>query len=171
VIELAAFAGPASSAAMERIRGAQSLPEMAAIADNYFAGLIERQARRRGDYPAALEQWLLDPGDLDLDRLIGMMDVSRRQTDRLAKQYFGASPKLLQRKYRALRAAGRLLAGNSCWRAAAGDAFYDQSHFIKEFRAFVGVTPLEFLNNQAALAAAVREQRALAVAAHPLAEL
>lgn len=171
VIELAAFMGPASSAALERIRAAASLPEMAAIADAYFAMLIERQARRRGYYPAAIERWLLDPRDLDLDRLVDMMDVSRRQTDRLAKQYFGASPKLLQRKYRALRAADRLLAGPACWRAAAGDAFYDQSHFIKEFRAFVGVTPLEFLNNQASLAAAVRGERGRAVAAHPLAEL
>lgn len=171
VIELAAFMGPTSSAAMERIRAAASLPEMAAIADAYFATLIERRARRNGYYPAAIERWLLDPGDLDLDRLVGMMDVSRRQTDRLAKQYFGASPKLLQRKYRALRAAGRLLASTACWRAAAGEAFYDQSHFIKEFRAFVGVTPLEFLNNQAMLAAAAREARGRAVASHPLAEL
>lgn len=167
VVDLSAFMGPASVSAMEAISASRNLPEMAAIADRYFAALIERQARRT-TYPTAIEKWLLQPGDLSLDNLIDMMDVSRRQTDRLAKQFFGASPKLLQRKYRVFRAADRLSVPGGDWRIAAGDAFYDQSHFIKEFRTFVGVTPVEFITNQAMLAAVIRDQRRLAVARHPL---
>jgi hypothetical protein len=30
------------------------------------------------------------------------------------------------------------------WSEAAGDAFYDQAHFIREFRAFTGLTPARF---------------------------
>ena len=171
VVDLAAFMGPASAGAMERIRAAPDLARMAAIADRYFAGLLERRARRGLAYPTALERWLVHPGDLGLDDLIDMMDLSRRQTDRLAKQFFGASPKLLQRKYRVLRAADRLRETGGSWSEAAGESFYDQSHFIKEFRTFVGVTPFAFVHNEARFAAAVLAKRRRAMPGHPLAGL
>lgn len=172
VVDLAAFMGPASTGAMQAIEAARSLPAMAAIADDYFAGLLKRRTHGAfADYPTALEKWLLRPDDPGLDDLLSVMDLSRRQTDRLAKRFFGASPKLLQRKQRILRAADRFRNGATDWRDAAGEAFYDQSHFIKEFKAFIGVTPLEFARNQAPIAAAIGEQRGRVVADHPLAGL
>lgn len=169
VFDLAAFAGGSARHTIEEIRNAQSLADMAAAADRFFADLIVRRERKLLRYPDAMEHWLLSPDDLDLDRLVDAMDLSRRQTDRLAKQFFGASPKLLQRKYRALRAADRIRAGESDWLAAAGDAFYDQSHFIKEFKTFVGVTPGQFIRHQAQLIAEVQERRRLEAVPLPLA--
>lgn len=169
VFDLAAFAGGSARGVVDEIRNAQSLAEMAAAADRFFANLIIRREQKICRYPQAIEHWLLSPEDLDLDRLIGAMDLSRRQTDRLAKQFFGASPKLLQRKYRALRAADRIRAGETDWLAAAGDAFYDQSHFIKEFKTFVGVTPGQFIHRQAQLISEVQEKRRLEAAPLPLA--
>lgn len=152
VVDLSALTGAGACRAGDEIRDAADLATMAGAADRYFAELLARRNSPGAKYPDALEKWLLDPDDLNLDRLMDMMDVSRRQTDRIAKQFFGASPKLLQRKYRALRAADRMLFdGATDWMDAAGPSFYDQSHFIKEFRTFIGATPGEYAQNHAAL--------------------
>ncbi|MBB5517592.1 AraC family transcriptional regulator [Amphiplicatus metriothermophilus] len=165
VIDFSAVAGPSALAAAEEIRNASGLPEMAAAADRYFAYMLDRfGARLSRPYPDAFESWLTDGDDLDIDALAGMMDVSRRQIDRIAKQYFGASPKVLQRKYRALRAADRILFGGArTWLDAAGPSFYDQSHFIKEFKAFVGATPKAFADRHAELASTILAKRRVQV--------
>ncbi|HXI87293.1 MAG TPA: DUF6597 domain-containing transcriptional factor, partial [Parvularculaceae bacterium] len=126
VVDLTALAGRAAHFAGEEVRNARSLAEMAAAADRFFTYRLELRQSAFARYPSALEQWLVNPDDLDLDTLVDMMDCSRRQIDRIAKSYFGASPKLLQRKYRALRAADRVLFdGATNWMDAAGASFYD----------------------------------------------
>ncbi|PQA85371.1 helix-turn-helix domain-containing protein [Hyphococcus luteus] len=164
VIDLTSFAGGMARSSIEEMRNARSLSELAFAADRFFAQILMKQgARRTAPYPEALGRWLLDPNDLGLDSLLSTMDVSRRQTDRIAKLYFGASPKYLQRKYRALRAADRIRAGETDWLAAAGDGYYDQSHFIKEFRTFIGVTPRQLMGNQAQLITEIQSQRSEAL--------
>lgn len=172
MVDLTALAGRAAGETYEEIGNARSLPEMAAAADRFFLRLLSRRAARRHPYPGAFERWLLNPDDLSLDELVAMMDVSRRQTDRLAKQYFGASPKLLQRKYRVLRAADRIIFGGARdWLDAAGPGFYDQSHFIKEFKTFMGATPRVYAANMAGLSATVQTARHTQVTPRPLAHL
>ncbi|WP_411818208.1 DUF6597 domain-containing transcriptional factor [Hyphococcus sp. DH-69] len=170
VIDLTAFSGGILMSSIEEIRNAETLAEMSAAADRYFVDqLNKREAHIRQRYPVELANWLLDPNDLGLDALMEAMDVSRRQTDRLAKLYFGASPKFLQRKYRALRAADRIRAGETAWMNAAGSKFYDQSHFIKEFKTFIGVTPKQFIDNQARLIAQIQQMRVQSALQIPLA--
>ncbi len=159
VIDLSAFAGGRAAPQIEAIRSARDLQTMADAADQFFASLLAMRQRRQNLYPEALEKWLMDPSEPCIDALISQMDVSRRQTDRLAKRFFGASPKFLQRKYRALRSADRVRAGVSSWMDAAGEEFYDQSHFIKEFKAFIGVTPRAFISNQAHLIGEIQSRR------------
>lgn len=92
------------------------------------------------------DAWLTDSANPDVDRLVGESGMSARSVERLCQRLYGAPPKLLARKYRALGAAVRLATGEAQgWADAAADAFYDQAHFIREFRAFTGLTPARFL--------------------------
>ncbi|WDI31051.1 AraC family transcriptional regulator [Hyphococcus flavus] len=159
VIDLSAFAGGRAATHIEAIRCARDFDTMATAADRFFSNLLAMRRRELNSYPQALEKWLMDPNEPGLDALVTAMDVSRRQTDRLAKKFFGASPKFLQRKYRALRAADRVRSGAENWMDAAGQGFYDQSHFIKEFRSFIGVTPKQFITNQAELISEIQMRR------------
>ena len=170
VIDLTSFAGGMARSSIDEMRNAGTLTGMAAAADRFFARLIARQSAKHSlKYSPELANWLLDPQELSLDILMNSMDVSRRQTDRIAKLYFGASPKFLQRKYRALRAADRIRNGGLDWMSAVGDAYYDQSHFIKEFKTFVGVTPTQFIGNQAQLISEIQSQRRAQALTLPLA--
>ncbi|MCS6987369.1 MAG: AraC family transcriptional regulator [Sphingomonadaceae bacterium] len=112
--------------------------------------LLSALARRARPVPFWLtrttDRWLTEHDDPDVNRLVAELGMSNRQVERLVRRHYGASPKLIARKFRALKAAVRLgLDPEGGWQAAAGCAFYDQSHFIREFRRFVGLTPGRFL--------------------------
>lgn len=92
------------------------------------------------------DAWLTGSANPDVDDLVAASGMSARSIERLSQRIYGASPKLLARKYRALGAAVRLATGQAAnWADAAEGAFYDQAHFIREFRSFTGLTPSRFL--------------------------
>ncbi|WP_434355580.1 helix-turn-helix domain-containing protein [Parasalinivibrio latis] len=68
--------------------------------------------------------------------------ISERQLRRLSHLYTGLSPKSLQRIFRFQQTLARMHRCNDP--AAWSTYYYDQSHFIREFRAFTGMTPLAF---------------------------
>jgi AraC-like DNA-binding protein len=71
-----------------------------------------------------------------------MTELSPRQLARITNKLYGAPPKLLARKYRALRCSARIALDHESWQALCDDgSFYDQSHFIREIKHFIGMTP------------------------------
>lgn len=171
VYDLSAVIGNVAQYGIDEVGNAADLPSMAAGADRFFADVLGKRRPHKSLNLDAFEHWLLDASDPSLDDLVDILDVSRRQTDRIAKQAFGASPKLLQRKYRALRAADRIQSGETDWAAAAGSSYYDQSHFIKEFRHFIGVTPHQFVANEAVLIKQIQAKRRQGMHKLPLASV
>jgi methylphosphotriester-DNA--protein-cysteine methyltransferase len=98
------------------------------------------------------DDWLTGSCNPDVDVLVTKSGMSARSVERLAKRIYGASPKLLSRKYRTLNAAVRLGNGDIVgWTDLADNAYYDQPHFIREFKQFVGMTPSRFLAEAAPL--------------------
>src|SRR3546814_13889744 len=67
--------------------------------------------------------------------------MSIRAVARMTRHYYGLSPRMLARKYRAVRTAAAIARGETRDAAALGDAFYDQSHLIRETKRFTGATP------------------------------
>lgn len=121
---------------------------MLAAADDLFRSLLAPRAVNRAFLDAA-SAWLLDSHSPGVEELSAAVDVSDRQLERLCKHYFGGSPKRLHRKFRALHVCNRLaVTGETDWRQAAGDQFYDQAHFIKEFKELIGCTPGEFIRGK-----------------------
>jgi AraC-like DNA-binding protein len=118
-----------------------SLAEMADMMNN-LARRFESQIETVPHwFIRAVDDWLgqrLSPDIIDLEKTTGL---SRRQIEKMTKQIYGASPKLLQRKYRALRTANAIANGNGDWQDFIDDAYYDQSHCIRELKEFVGITP------------------------------
>jgi AraC-like DNA-binding protein len=92
---------------------------------------------------AATGQWLAAAFNPDVAALTGTAGYSARQVQRLVERYFGLTPRALARKYRALRAAALLSAPQLSMEdeAAIAEAFFDQSHMIREIVHFVGRTP------------------------------
>lgn len=149
VTDLEAVAGPVARRALDRMGEARSHREVVAAADAFFL-LLSMQAKPPPMwFTRAADEWLASSINPDVNALVEMTGMSSRQIERLALKVYGASPKLLSRKYRALQAAVRLgLDPDAGWEAAAGGVFYDQSHFIRDFKTFVGMTPSQFTDKE-----------------------
>lgn len=120
-------------------------------------GLIESQLRtqltahsnnRRSFSPAQrVLQWAeQERGLVRVDELAHHAGLSARQLRRLCLQLTGITPKQLCRAIRFRHAAVQArLAERGEWSQVALDCgYYDQAHFVNEFRALSGLTPTEF---------------------------
>ena len=150
-------------AAYDRMLNAGSDDEIVTAADELFSNLIDPGARAAQRFPRSVDAFIAQGGDASVDALADAAGLSRRHLDRVVRGYYGVSPKGLLRKRRALAAAEQLALnpGRRLAELAAG-AFYDQPHFTKEFRTFIGVTPAKFIAGGAALMAKSMKLRALA---------
>ncbi|MCT4221549.1 helix-turn-helix transcriptional regulator [Elizabethkingia anophelis] len=85
-------------------------------------------------------------GQLSVDELSRHSKVNRRQLLRKFSSAIGLSPKQLSRTIR-LQAALKMLMSDqfsNLANLAYENEYYDQAHFIKEFKEFTGSTPKEF---------------------------
>jgi len=78
------------------------------------------------------------------------LGVGERQLQRIFKEEMGVGPKQFIRLSRFQNTAKDLLLArpNDTLKVALEHGYYDQSHFIRDFKHFVGETPLAFLNSQ-----------------------
>ena len=91
-------------------------------------------------------------GNADLDLLARQANLSPRHFRRRCLEESGLAPKHLARVLRFRHACNiaRRRAGKD-WPAIALDAgYYDQSHFIRDFREFTGKSPMSVLSNTGA---------------------
>lgn len=85
-------------------------------------------------------------GQLSVEELSEEININRRQLERKLFRAIGLSPKQFSRIIR-LQATLKLLLSKqftSFTDLAYEGAYYDQAHFIRDFRAFTGLTPKEF---------------------------
>jgi AraC-like DNA-binding protein len=86
-------------------------------------------------------------GDLRIGELEKSTGLSARQLERKFARHLGISPKTFARvvRFRALAAAATKPDPN--WVTLAGDfGFADQPHLAREFKAFAGLTPTDYLD-------------------------
>jgi AraC-like DNA-binding protein len=84
---------------------------------------------------------------LSVAALLEKLGLSERQFSRVFSEQVGLTPKLFQRVRRFQRTMTSLpLHGKVDWAATAtANGYYDQAHFINEFRIFSSVTPSDFV--------------------------
>jgi AraC-like DNA-binding protein len=134
----------AAAAAHARVGCAPTHDARIAVLDRFMA---DRLATPRAIDPriAAIDRWIVGGAPGNAAALAAELGLSRRSLERLTATTHGATPKLLAAKYRTLMAAARIAVGLADWRdPAVLGAFADQSHFIREFKRFVGITPRRF---------------------------
>ena len=110
----------------------------------------------------AVDAWLMGEGSPRIEALVEQTGLSPRQLARLTNRYYGCPPKLLARKYRALRCSARIALDQHSWQELCEDGrFYDQSHFIREIKHFIGLTPHQLQTEPTAVAQLTLLRRSL----------
>jgi len=124
-----------------QLRAAESLEARVAIGNTLIHDLVARGHEQSRWFTRTVDEWLESSLSPKVDDLVAALRLSRRQVERLCKRLYGCPPKLLSRKYRALRAAVVLAKGEASASELLTQGFYDQSHCIREIKRFTGVTP------------------------------
>ncbi len=169
VVNLSDLFGSASSEAIPRLNAAPDLEAMTACAEDILTGLFRRRSDRAADFVRQVDAWLSDEASPEVEALAAATGLSRRQIERKCRALYGAPPKELARKYRALRAAVSLVADDASIEEVVGRGFYDQSHLIREIKQFTGFTPGQIKAEPSVLAQLTIARRyALGGRVHPL---
>jgi len=131
IVDLEDIWGSPAHRLLDRLASTPSAAHRAAVVESIFppespdpiAGAIARLDR------------------IPLDDLARDSNLSPRQFRRVCEARTGYTPKLLARILRFRRAAAHLAAGRRPIDVALDCGYYDQSHFINDYRSLAGATP------------------------------
>jgi AraC-like DNA-binding protein len=128
--------GSAASRVRERLLEARSPAARLTVLEQ---ALLEVNATPEGN-PAV-------PGDRSIAEVVSKVGYSPRRFVEMFRDEVGLTPKLFCRVRRFREAVERLRAGRDLsWAALAADCgYYDQAHLNRDFRAFAGMTPGEYV--------------------------
>jgi AraC-like DNA-binding protein len=160
-VALSAMASRAARGLVTAIARAPSAAGRAALAQNFVWARIAAQGHRDDATVARCVEAIEESaGGVDVPGLCSIAGVGRRTLERRFGDAVGIGPSLLASIFR-FRRVFDVIEHDSArpWTDAAIEAgYYDQSHFIRDFRRFVGCTPSQFRGGDEGLGAALVER-------------
>ena len=115
------------------------------IVTRFLESKLNASRRELPSIYRAIHSILDAAGDIRITELAREHDLSTRQFERKFKELAGLNPKLYSRVARFQAATQQKFAGvRDLTEIAYACGYYDQSHFINDFRQFSGYTPKEY---------------------------
>lgn len=130
---------------------AKTVNERIEIIETFLLNRLNNEATIDNIVKSTIDAMLSSNGSKPLNAILGDDLKKRRQLERNFKKQIGISPKQLSKAIR-LQAALKLLlnqTSESLTNIAYENDYYDQPHFIKDFKQFTGITPKAFLTDDA----------------------
>ncbi len=122
-------------------------PDEAAELDRLIAFLCGKLANppASAERIVAIHSALVDPQMVTVAELVERVGLGQRTVERLCHQVFGFPPKLLLRRQRFMRSLAQFMLDPSLkWIGAIDTNYYDQAQFVRDFHAFMAMTPREY---------------------------
>jgi AraC-like DNA-binding protein len=145
-VDLDALWGRTAAELRERLRAAATPAERFSLLEQTLVARLDRMPDRHGAVPVALaafEQTGTRVRVRDVARRVGL---SQRRFIQVFAAEVGLTPKLYGRvrRFQQTLALVRDIPAPDWARVAADCGYFDQSHLIRDFRAFSGLTPEEY---------------------------
>jgi methylphosphotriester-DNA--protein-cysteine methyltransferase len=128
----------------ERLHGTRTDPERIRIIESFLLSRL-RERTPDGAVRRAVRLLLSDREGVSVERLAESLGLGERQLERKFGEWVGVAPKRFARLARFRNVIARWNASPHADDAIGEGRFFDQSHFIKDFRAFAGTTPEAYL--------------------------
>ena len=127
----------------ERVAGAASHAERVAAMEQL---LLEQFRAKSFDRAMMAAVRAIDgaKGNVRIEELARALDLSRDRFEKRFRRAVGSSPKRFASLLRVKNAIELHRSGSSLTQAALEAGYFDQSHFIREFRLFTGASPGQF---------------------------
>lgn len=143
--------GEHSSMLLEnRIVNAKNTRNRINIIEEFLLGELNDKSTIDKIVMSTIDALLLSNGNASIKNILSNDISKRRQLERKFKKQIGISPKQLGKVIR-LQTALKLLLNKESEKLtniAYECEFYDQAHFIKDFKEFTGINPKDFLGNE-----------------------
>lgn len=148
-VSLEAVWGPDAARLRERLQDALDPETKFQILEAY---LLVRARNRLIRHPAvdfAVRQFQMSQHAGIVDDVTRQLGLSRRRFSQVFREQVGATPKLYSRIRRFQQAIGQIRRGRDIqWvDLALSCGYWDQSHFVNDFRAFSGINPTTYVAN------------------------
>lgn len=130
----------------ESISQATSALEVFSILDLFLIRTMDHDKVRQIKLLREITRQLKVQPEQPISKLAEGLSVSQRHLGRVCHDHIGVTPKLMARVYRFEKSFSHLYSQKEedDFKALIDLGFYDQSHFIKEFKRFSGMTPEEY---------------------------
>ncbi len=145
-IGLDAVFGAAGTDYERRVLACARVDEMIDCAEQFLRARLPPPDEHIALINTVVEQIAADRTITRVAEIADRIGVSQRTLQRLFGQYVGVGPKWVIQRYRLLEAAEQLVqnANVDLPSLAQSLGYFDQAHFINDFRATVGSTPAEY---------------------------
>ena len=139
----------------EQVVKANDNQERIKLIENFLLSKLTEQPVIDAITKSCVEVIFQSKGQIVLTALADKMNINRRNMERKFTSVIGISPKQLARVAR-LQATLKMLGqkrSTSLTEIAYENGYFDQAHFIKDFREFTGMSPKSFFADNLKLAA------------------
>ncbi|MDB5704784.1 MAG: hypothetical protein JWN66_1900 [Sphingomonas bacterium] len=128
-----------------RLHGSDRALEVKQVLDDFF---LRHLPDPNPDEPIVAEimRLIVDDETLDLSVAAAGLGIDIRTLRRLSKRYFGFPPRMLMMRTRFLRSFLAMLGkGGRADYSLVGPDYHDLSHFTRDAKRFLGMTPRQFM--------------------------
>jgi len=134
----------------QKIIHAKGTKERIEIIEKFLLARLNEKSMVENIVKSTVDALLSTQGNASINTILKGNLSKRRQLERKFVKQIGMSPKKLAKVIR-LQAALKVLLDNeteSLTEIAYKSAYYDQAHFIKDFKELTGTNPKKFINNE-----------------------
>lgn len=150
IVALESIAVSGISKLRGRLIEATSPEEKFSLLETFLLGQLDRSFQPNPAIIYSIDQLKNRNGSLPVAEIRDKVGYSHRRFSELFKQLVGISPKQYARICRFQHTLGKIRAIKvPDWSTVAiNSGYYDQPHFIHEFKSFSGLSPTEYYHNQ-----------------------
>jgi AraC-like DNA-binding protein len=134
----------------QKILAATDTSERIRIVEAFLSGLLNRETTIDQIVRSSINLLFSSNGSLPIHALFSKNPQQRRQLERKFMKQIGLSPKQLGKVIRLQTALNMMVnqKAETLSQIAYESEYYDQAHFIKDFKEFTGINPKEFLSDE-----------------------
>lgn len=129
----------------EKLRATDNIVNRIALLEHFFLSLLNQTSRLKDDYHTLLSHF--HAMRMNINTFCKEYGIHPRKLERIFNKFIGTSPKQFLRLSRFQQIVRKLLVSPQADLTALAHefGFFDQAHFSKDFKAFTGSSPVNYL--------------------------